>query len=166
MAAPAEAGVIHATSVAVSREHRRAKTDRLDTELLKQAFLGWRRGERGHCRMAAIPTLEEEDAKRPNREREGLVGERTRIVNRIKSTPCSLPGAGLARLGIRGFKPTLRRAPERLAAVLTPEGTPPPNTLAELRRDMARPALWQGRGGQRSRAAASSGGWRCATARD
>ena len=126
-----EAHVIHPTSVAVSREHRRAKTDRLDTELLKRAFLGWLRGERGHCSMALIPTPEEEDAKRPNREREGLVGERTRIVNRIKST--------LARLGIRGFKPTLRRAPERLVTLRTPEGAPlPPNTLAELLRDMAR----------------------------
>src|ERR671929_211657 len=35
-----EAHVVHPTSVAVSREHRRAKTDRLDTELLKRAFLG------------------------------------------------------------------------------------------------------------------------------
>src|SRR5262245_56232110 len=35
-----EAHVIHASSVAVSREHRRAKTDRLDTELLKRVFLG------------------------------------------------------------------------------------------------------------------------------
>jgi hypothetical protein len=34
-----EAHVIHASSVAVSREHRRAKTDRLDTELLKRGFL-------------------------------------------------------------------------------------------------------------------------------
>ena len=41
-----EAHIIHASSVAVSREHRRAKTDRLDTELLKRAFLGWLRGER------------------------------------------------------------------------------------------------------------------------
>src|SRR5438132_1444766 len=55
----------------------------------------------------------------------------TRIVNRIKST--------LARLGIRNFKPTLRKAAERLATVHTPEGMPlPPNTLAELQRDMAR----------------------------
>src|SRR6476661_5341643 len=30
-----EAHVIHASSVAVSREHRRAKTDRLDTQLLE-----------------------------------------------------------------------------------------------------------------------------------
>ena len=126
-----EAHVIHASSVAVSREHRRAKTDRLDTELLKRGFLGWLRGERGHCSMARVPTIAEEDAKRPNRERECLVGERTRIVNRIKST--------LARLGIRNFKPTLRKAAERLATLHTPEGMPlPPNTLAELQRDMAR----------------------------
>ena len=73
-----EAYVIHPTSVAVSREHRRAKTDRLDTALLKRVFLGWLRGEPGHCTMAAIPTLEEEDARRPNRERscrgEGCAG--------------------------------------------------------------------------------------------
>ena len=45
----------------------------------------------------------------------------------------------VARLGIRGFKPTLRKAAERLTRLLTPEGALlPPNTLAELRRDMAR----------------------------
>ncbi|MEY9604087.1 transposase [Bradyrhizobium japonicum] len=33
-----EVHVIHASSVAVSREHRRAKTDRLDTSLLKRSF--------------------------------------------------------------------------------------------------------------------------------
>jgi hypothetical protein len=40
---------------------------------LKRAFLGWLRGEREHCKMAAIPTTAEEDAKRPHRERETLV---------------------------------------------------------------------------------------------
>jgi transposase len=126
-----EAHVIHPTSIAVSREHRRAKTDRLDTGLLKRAFLGWLRGEPGHCNMAAIPTLAEEDAKRPNRERASLVTERGRIANRMKAT--------LARLGIRGFKPTLKKATERLETLRTPEGeSVPPNTLAELRRDMAR----------------------------
>src|SRR6202045_1079527 len=59
-----EAHVIHPSSVAVSREHRRAKTERLDTELLKRGFLGWLRGERGHCSMARVPTIAEEDAKR------------------------------------------------------------------------------------------------------
>jgi transposase len=56
-----EAYVIHLSSVPVSREHRRAKTDRLDTGLLKRAFLGWLRGEADHCSMAAIPTLTRED---------------------------------------------------------------------------------------------------------
>src|SRR5213082_1410891 len=108
-----EAYVIHASSVAVSREHRRAKTDRLDTELLKRAVLGWLRGERDHCKMVAIPTIKDEDAKRPNRERDSLVGERSRIVNRMK--------AALVRLGIRGFNPKLKRAAGRLDR-RTPEG--------------------------------------------
>jgi transposase len=129
-----EAHVIHASSVAVSREHRRAKTDRLDTELLKRSFLGWLRGERDHCKMVAIPTIKDEDAKRPNRERESLIGEQSRIVNRMK--------AALIRLGIRGFNPKLKKAAERLDGLRSPEGEPiPPNTLAELRRDMARRRL-------------------------
>ena len=126
-----ETYVVHSTSVAVSREHRRAKTDRLDTEMLIRVFLGWLRGEPRHCKMVAIPTLEEEDAKRPSRERESLVGERTRSINRMK--------AALSRHGIRGFKPELLKAPERLEAMRTPEGVQiPPNMLDELRRNMAR----------------------------
>jgi transposase len=129
-----EVHVIHASSVAVSREHRRAKTDRLDTELLKRAFLGWLRGERDHCKMVAIPTLKDEDAKRPNREHETLVGEQSRIINRMKAT--------LIRLGIRGFNPKLKKAAERLEGLRTPDGEPiPPNTLAELHRDMERRRL-------------------------
>src|SRR5438874_4835649 len=113
-----EAHVIHSASVAVSRERKRAKTDRLDTAMLMRVFLGWLRGERGHCGMVAIPTIEEEDARRPSRERESLVGERTRIVNRMK--------AALARLGIRGFKPELRKAPQLLESLRTPEELPIP----------------------------------------
>jgi len=129
-----EAYAIHPASVAVSQEHKRAKTDRLDVELLQRVFLGWLRGERDHCSMAAIPTLEEEDARRPGRERALLVGEQTRLINRMKSA--------MARLGIRGFKPQLRRAAERLAGLRTPEGVPlPPHTLDEIRRDQERLAL-------------------------
>jgi transposase len=80
---------------------------------------------------AQIPTIEEEDSRRPHRERESLVGERTRIINRMKGC--------LARLGIRGFKPTLQRATKLLPTLSTPEGTPlPPNALAEMGRDLAR----------------------------
>src|SRR5262249_41366635 len=70
----------------------------------------------------------------PNRERECLVKERTRLVNRVKGT--------LARLGIRNFRPSLRNAAEHLAALYTPEGSPlPPNVSAELERDIARLGL-------------------------
>ena len=126
-----EVYVVHSSSVAATREHRRAKTDRLDCEMLKRVFIGWLRGEPDHCRMVAIATQTQEDAERPNRERENLVGECTRIVGRLK--------AGLARLGIRGFNPKLRNAAERLESLRTPEDVPvPANTLCELRRDMAR----------------------------
>ena len=126
-----EAYVMHASSIPVKRDHRRAKTDRLDCRLLMRAFVGWLRGEAEHCRMVAIPSSAQEDARRAHRERENLVGERTRVVNRMKAT--------LVRLGIRGFKPELRKAPERLEGLRTPEGGAiPPNTMAELRRAMAR----------------------------
>ena len=129
-----EVHVIHSSSVAVSREHRRAKTDRLDTAMLLRVFMGWLRGERGHCGMVAVPTIEQEDAKRPHRERENLVGEKPRIINRMK--------AAMIRLGIRGFKPELRRAPGKLDGLRTPDGLPiPPNTLDEIRRDMTRLAM-------------------------
>jgi transposase len=73
-----DAHVIHATSVTVSREHRRAKTDRIDTTMLKRGFLGWLRGEPGHCSMATVPTVAEEDAKRPHRERKRVQVPRER----------------------------------------------------------------------------------------
>jgi transposase len=78
--------------------------------MLIRVFLGWLRGEPRHCKLVAIPTLEEEDARRPSRERENLVGERTRIINRMK--------AALVRLGIRGFKPGLLTAPQKLAGAI------------------------------------------------
>src|SRR5271154_288530 len=63
-----------------------------------------------------------------------IIGERSRIVNRMK--------AALVRLGIRGFNPKLKRATTRLDGLRTPEGEPiPPNALAELRRDMERRRL-------------------------
>jgi transposase len=97
--------------------------------MLIRVFLGWLRGERGDCGMVAIPTTEEEDAKRPCRERDNLAGERTRIINRLKSD--------LIRLGIRGFKPQLRKAPQLLQSLRTPEDqSTPPNTLDEMLRDM------------------------------
>jgi len=126
-----DAHVIHATSVAISREHRRAKTDRIDTAMLRRGFLGWLRGEPGHCSMAIVPTLAEEDAKRPHREREGLVQERTSTINRMKSI--------LIQFGVRDFNPVPRKAAQKLHALQTPEGVPlPPNAASALRRHVER----------------------------
>src|SRR5215470_10234256 len=132
-----EVYVIHPASIPVSREHRRAKTDRLDAGLLMRAVLGWLRGEAKHCSMAAIPSIAEEDARRPTRERETLVREQTRAVNRIRST--------LIRFGIRTFKVKLSQASKHLEGLRGPEGEPlPANTMAELRRDLARLQLIRG----------------------
>jgi transposase len=122
-----ECDVIHPTSVSVSREHRRAKSDRLDLGLLKRSYLGWLRGERKHCSMVAVPTREEEDGKRPLRERDRLVGEATRLVNRMKGL--------LALHGIARFDVRAKTAVQRLPGLHTAEGELlPPNTLAELLR--------------------------------
>ena len=126
-----EAYVIHPTSIPVPREHRRAKTDRLDVGMLLRAFLGWLRGERKHCSMAKIPTREEEDGKRPLREREGLVGDRSGLINQIKSL--------LALHGISGFQAMTKKAAAQLKRLLTAEELPlPPDILATLERAMAR----------------------------
>jgi transposase len=133
-----ECQVIHPTSIPVSREHRRAKSDRLDLGLLLRAFLGWLRGEPKHCSMVAVPTVEEEDAKRPVRERDCLVAEATRLVNRMTSL--------LALHGIGGFNVKLKKAAAKLAELRTAEGEAlPPNTLAELRSAMQRRQMIQAR---------------------
>ena len=81
--------------------------------------------------MVAVPTVEEEDAKRPIRERDALTVEATRLVNRMTSL--------LALHGIRGFNVKLKGAAAKLASLRTAEGAPlPPNTAAELRAAMQR----------------------------
>jgi hypothetical protein len=122
--------VIHPSSVAVSHEHRRAKTDRLDTELLR-AFLGLLRAEKRHCSMAASPRVAEADARRPNRERDNLVCERIRIVNRIKAV--------LARFAFARSSPLCARPQTRSTICARRKGRRlPENTRAELRRNLGR----------------------------
>jgi transposase len=74
------------------------------------------------------------DAKRPSREHESLMAERTRLINRMKAT--------LVRLGIPGFNVKLRKAAASLSALRTPEGAPiPPHTLSELHHCLERYAM-------------------------
>jgi len=59
-----ESHVVDAASIAVSRRHRRAKTDRIDGEALIRTLLAYKRGEPRVCSMVRVPTPEEEDRRR------------------------------------------------------------------------------------------------------
>jgi transposase len=128
-----EAYVIHPSSIPVPRGAR-VKTDRVDTGMLLRAFSAWLRGEPDACRMVAIPTREEEDLRRPSRERAELVTERTRLRNRIRAL--------LTLHGLSEVNPTTPATCRKLAQLRTAEGEPlPPNALAELERLFERFAL-------------------------
>ena len=53
----------------------------LDTELLKRSFLGWLRGKVITARWSKSQQRRDEDAKRPNRERDNLIGGQMRVVD-------------------------------------------------------------------------------------
>lgn len=129
-----EVHVMHPASIPVDRRSRRAKTDLIDLDMLLRTFLAWLRGEPRVCSMVRIPSAAEEDMRRPGRERERLVRERLQLENRVENLLC-LHGVSI-------FKPRLKKAVERLEQVRDFAGAPlPPQTMAELRRLMARHRL-------------------------
>src|ERR671912_2766023 len=79
-----ESYVVDPASIATSRRHRRAKTDRIDGEALVRTLLAYKRGEPRVCAMVRVPTPDEEDQRRLCRELKTLVGERVRHVNRLR----------------------------------------------------------------------------------
>ena len=118
--------VLEPTSILVNRRARRAKTDRLDAEGMLRVLANWLDGDRQVCSMVAVPTPEEEDAKRPHREREHLVQDKQRIENRIEAL--------LFTQGIRG-RPSLRSWGRDAAGLRTGDGRAlQPGLLAELDR--------------------------------
>ena len=129
-----EVQVMHPASIPVPRRGRRAKTDRIDLDMLLRTLLAWLRGEPRVCSMARIASEAEEELRRPGRERERLVSERLQLESRMESLLCLH--------GIVGFKPRLKKAIEQLAALRTFAGSPlPPKTMAELTRLMMRHRL-------------------------
>ena len=118
--------VLEPTSILVNRRARRANTDRLDAEGMLRVLAAWLGGDRQVCSMVQVPTPEEEDAKRPHREREHLVQEKLRCENRIEAL--------LFTQGIRG-RPSLRSWERDMADLRTGDGRPLPSLLrAELDR--------------------------------
>jgi transposase len=126
-----EAHVMQPASVPVERKGRRAKTDKIDLDMLLRTLLAWLRGEPRVCAMVRVPSVEEEDRRRSGRERDRLTSERVSLENRVRSLLCLH--------GIYDFKPRLKQAEEELERLRTRAGAPlPPETMAELRRAMVR----------------------------
>jgi transposase len=125
-----EVHVMQPASIPVPRRKRRAKTDRIDLDMLLRTLLAFLRGEPRACSMVRIPSEAEEDARRPGRERDVLVRDRISIENRIESLLCLH--------GVAGFKPRLKKAAERLAQLRGFSGSPlPEKAMQELKRLMA-----------------------------
>jgi transposase len=118
--------VLEPTSILVNRRARRAKTDRLDAEGMLRVLAAWLGGDRQICSIVSVPTPEDEDAKRPHREREHLVQERQRLENRMEAL--------LFTQGIRG-RPSLRSWERDIAKLRTGDGRALPCLMqAELNR--------------------------------
>jgi transposase len=98
---------IDPASVAVDRRARRAKSDGVDVDKLARTLARLMRGELDACRVVEVPSEAEEDAKRPHREYERLVKERTSHCNRMKAL--------LFAQGVRDFEPMAPDRLERLA---------------------------------------------------
>jgi transposase len=129
-----EVHVMHPASIPVERQSRRAKTDRIDLDMLLRTLLAWLRGEPRVCSMVRVPSEAEEDLRRPGRERERLLNERLAFENRMENLLCLH--------GVSGFKPRLKKAAERLEQVRDFAGAPlPAHIMAELRRLMERHQL-------------------------
>jgi transposase len=78
-----EAEVIDPVSLQVDRRARRSKTDRLDAEALVAALYRWGSGEAQALRMVRVPSIEAEDSREWQRERDRLEGERRGCTDRI-----------------------------------------------------------------------------------
>ena len=116
-----ESHVVDAGSIAVPRRRRRAKSDRIDGEVLLRVLMAWLRGEPRVCAMVRPPTPEQEDRRRITRERKVLVAERTLHINRIKGL--------LFAQGVGDYEPAHRNARARLATLVTGDGRPLPEHL-------------------------------------
>jgi transposase len=125
-----EVHVVQPSSIAVERKGRRAKTDRLDVDMMLGALLCWLRGEPRACTMVRVPSIEEEDARLPGRSRQVVVRDRLAIENRIENLLCVH--------GVSGFKPRLKKAEENVEQLRTFEGKAlPAKMMDELRRLLA-----------------------------
>jgi transposase len=123
--------VFDPSSIAVDQRARRAKTDRIDGELLLRTLMAHLRGEPRVVRIVRLPSVEQEDARRASRERDRLVKEQTGHTNRIKAL--------LRLLGMAVGYPRRRDWLNWLERQRDWQGQPvSPHLLAEVAREHAR----------------------------
>ena len=123
--------VFDPASIAVDQRARRAKTDRIDGELLLRTLMAHLRGEPRVVRVVRVPSIEQEDARRASRERDRLVKEQTGHTNRIKAL--------LRLLGLAFGNPRRADWVSWLGRQTDRRGGPvPPQLLAEVTREHAR----------------------------
>ena len=123
--------VFDPASIAVEQRSRRAKTDRIDGELLLRTLMAYLRGEPRVVRIVRVPSVEQEDARRASRERDRLVKEQTGHTNRIKAL-LRLVGMAVGNPRRGDWLGWVERQRDR-------QGDPmPPRLLAEVKREHAR----------------------------
>lgn len=123
--------VFDPASIAVEQRSRRAKTDRIDGELLLRTLMAHWRGEPRVVRVVRAPSVDEEDVRRQTRERLRLITEQTAHTNRVKAL--------LRLLGMAVGKPRRRDWLSWLERQRDRQGQPVPRQLmAELRREHMR----------------------------
>ena len=126
-----ESHIVDPASVAISRRHRRAKTDGIDGEALLRVLMAYKRGEPRVCSMLRVPAPDEEDRRRTSRERKVLTAERISHVNRIKGL--------LFSQGISDYEPLLSDRRQRLEVLRTGDGRAlPPQMKAQVERELDR----------------------------
>jgi len=127
--------ILDSSSIEVNRRKRRAKNDQVDVMALLRLLQRYWGGERNQFSVVQVPTLEDEDRRRLNRERERLVKERGAHSSRIKALLVS-HGVRL-ELG-KGFLERLERSRSGAGYELGPD------LLAEIGREYARYELVDG----------------------
>jgi transposase len=131
LAAGIENFIFDPASIAVEQRSRRAKTDRIDGELLVRTLMAYLRGEPRVVRIVRVPSVEQEDARRASRERERLVEEQTAHINRIKAL-LRLLGMPVGSLRRRNWLAWLEQQRDW-------QGQPlPAHLMAEVKREHAR----------------------------
>ena len=122
--------VVDAGSMKVNGRRKRAKTDRLDAQLLLGNLMDHHAGHRDRWSVVRVPSLAEEARRQLHREMETVQEERTAHINRIKGL--------LASLGVRLPK-VLSRFPEWLAIQRCADGQAVPAEMtARLLREFER----------------------------